>query len=80
MADFDRRKGLDVKVRIKSAQSLQKLQIPFFLQRRMQSTHHVHLGDSEVKSISHCPDNFFDRIFKRVCISFFRGKSAKLAG
>src|SRR5882724_3778536 len=43
MADFDRRKGLDVKVRIESTQSLQRLQIPLFLQRRMQSSHHVHL-------------------------------------
>src|SRR6266550_6329966 len=80
MAGFDRSKGLDVKVRIESTQSLQKLQIPLFLQRRMQSSHHVHLRDSEVKSISHCLDNFVDRIFKRVCIAFFGSKSAKLAG
>src|ERR1044072_2953626 len=80
MAGFDRSKGLDVKVRIESTQSLQKLQIPLFLQRRMQSSHHVHLCDSEVKSVSHCLDNFLDRIFKRVCIAFFGSKSAKLAG
>ena len=31
MADFDRGKSLDMKFGIKSAQSLQKFQIPFFL-------------------------------------------------
>src|SRR5215813_2973639 len=78
MADFDRRKSLDVKVRIESAQSLQKFQIPLFLQRRVQSAHHVHLRDSEAKSISHCPDNFVDGIFKCVCIASFGSKSAEL--
>src|SRR5689334_7379003 len=62
MAGFDRSKGLNVKVRIEGTQSLQKLQIPLFLQRRMQSSHHVHLCDSEVKSTCHCLYNFVDRI------------------
>jgi hypothetical protein len=78
MAGLDRREGLDVKVRIESAQSLQKLQIPLFFERRVQSTHHVHLRNSEVKSISHCRDNFVNRIFKGVCIAFFGSKSTEL--
>ena len=46
----------------------------------MQSSHHVHLCNSELNSISHCLDNFVDRIFKRVSIAFFSSKRAKLAG
>src|SRR4030095_6629931 len=79
MADFDRGKGLDVKIAIKSAQSLQKFQIPFFLQRGVQSAHHVHLGNAEAECFSHYLNNFVDRIFEGMCIALFGSKSAELA-
>ena len=79
MADFDRSKSLDVKFWIESTQSLQKFQVPFLLKRRVQSTYHVHLRNSEGKRVSYDLRNFVDRIFKRVRIAFFGGKGAELA-
>ena len=80
MADFDRSEGLDVKFWIESTQPLQKFQIPFLLERGVQSAYHVHLRNSEWKRISYDLGNFVNRIFKRVRVALFGGKRAELAG
>jgi len=46
----------------------------------MQSAHHVHLGDSELKRVTDRADNFFDGIFKSVRVALFGSKRTELAG
>src|SRR6266513_2969730 len=80
MTNLDGSKGFYVKGGIKSAQPSDKIEIPILFQRRMKSADHMHFGDSQAKRIAHHADDFIDRVFKRVRITFLRGESAKLAG
>src|SRR6266487_3162313 len=80
MTNFDGGKSFDVKIGIERTQLTQKLEIPIFLQGRMQPADHVHLRDSKAERISHYADNFVNRIFKSVCIALLGGESAELAG
>src|SRR6266511_2247396 len=77
---FDSSECFDVKIGIQRPQLAQKPEIPVFLQGRMQSANHVHLGDSEAERIAHHPDNFVNCVFKGVCIALLSGKRAELAG
>jgi hypothetical protein len=45
----------------------------------MQPAHHMHLGNSEGKRISHHANNFVDRVFKSVCVALFGSESTELA-
>src|SRR5438270_4228125 len=80
MANLDRGKCFDVKLRIKSAQLLHKIEIPVFFQCGMQPADHVHLRHSEAERIAHHADDFVNRVLKGVCIALFSGESAELAG
>src|SRR5437867_11104777 len=72
--------SVDVKIGIESAQLTQELEIPIFLQGRVQPADHVHLRDPKAERFSHHADNFVDRVFKGVRIALLGGESAKLAG
>ncbi len=80
MADFDGSECLNVKLRIKRAQSFQKIEIPLFFQSRMQSADHVHLGDPERQRIRHGLNDFVNCVFECVGVPFLGGKRAELAG
>jgi hypothetical protein len=80
MTHLDSSEGFDVEVGIQCSQLAQKMEIPIFLQGRMQPANHVHLGDSQAERITHHADNLVNRVFKGVFIAFLSGKSAELAG
>src|SRR5437773_6405802 len=80
MANLDRGECYDVKPQIEDTQSTQKIQIPFFSQRKMQPAHHVHFRNPEGERIAHYADNFVNRVFKGVRITLFGCESTELAG
>ena len=80
MPNLDRGKCLDVQVRIERAQPPQEVQIPIFLQRRMQTAYHMHLGDTQGKRVPHSTHDFVSSIFERVRVAFPGCKRAELTG
>ena len=78
MTNLDRSECLNVKLRVERAQLAQKIQVPIFLQGRMQPAHHVHLGDSKRKRVIHGGDDFVNRIFEGMCIALFGSKGTEL--
>src|SRR2546423_3913558 len=80
MADFDRGEGLDDDLRIERAQSLQQLEIPFLVQRRVKTADHVHLGDTGGERFFDGGDNIIDRALESMGVPLLRCKGAKLAG
>ena len=79
MTHFDGSEGFDVEIRIQGTQLAQELEIPIFLQCRVQTANHVHLRDSKGERIAYDSDNFVNRVFESVRIAFLGGKSAELA-
>src|SRR5438552_6200518 len=57
----------------------QQLQIPVLLQRRMQTTDHVHLGDANPERFANHTDNLVDRVFEGMRIPFFGRECTELA-
>src|SRR5262245_13340057 len=80
MTNFDGGECLDVELRIECAESSQKLEIPIFLQGRMQPAYHVDLSDPQGECISHRANNFINCIFKRVGVAFLGGECTELTG
>ena len=78
MAHFNRRKRFDVQIRVESAQSPQQIEIPLLFQGRMQTTDHVHFGNSERQRFRYRLNNFADGMLEGMSIPFFGGKRAKL--
>src|SRR5260370_8692037 len=79
MTNLDGGKSFDVKIGIEGAQLAQKLEIPIFLQGRVQPADHVHLRDSKAERFSHHADNFVNRVFKSLCIALLGGEIAEFA-
>ena len=80
MTNLDRGKGFDMKIRIKRAQPVQKVEIPFFLQAGVQPADHMHFSDSKAERIAYHVDDFLNGVLKGVGVAFFSGESAELAG
>ena len=80
MTNFDRGKGLDVQLGIERAELVEQFQIPILFQRRMQTAHHVHLGDSKRQRFPHCAEDVVNRAFKGVRIALACGESTELTG
>ena len=79
VAHFDRSESFDVKIGIERAQVTQKLEVPIFFQGRVEPTHHVHFRYSNAKCFSDRGNNFVNRVFEGVSVTFLRGESAELA-
>ena len=79
MTNLDRGERLNMKLGVERAQPAQKIQVPLFLQGRMQSSYHVHLGDSKRKRVIHGGNDFVNRIFEGVFIALFGSKGTELA-
>ena len=78
MANFDRRKGFNVQIRIESAQSAQQIEIPLLFQGRMQTPDHVHFSNSKRQRFRHRLNNLAGGMLEGMSVPFFGGKRAKL--
>src|ERR1700736_1810682 len=79
MTNLDRGESFNVQARIESAQTIQQFQIPFLFQGWMQTTDHVHFGDSKWKRVRHCLNNFTRCVLERMGVAFLGSKGAELA-
>jgi hypothetical protein len=80
MPDFNRSESFNMKVGIECAQRFEKFDIPFAGQTRMESSHHMHLGDPLPQRVRRGSFNFGYRHFKGVGIPFTRPESTELTG
>src|SRR5207237_10697629 len=74
MPNLDCGKRFDVKVGIESAQIPEQVEVPLFSKRGMQTSDHVHFGNSQAQSVSNRRYNFFRRVFKSMSITLFGRK------
>src|SRR5581483_3044694 len=78
MPDLDRSESFNMKIRVESAQSAKKVQIPLFLETGMESPDHMNFCDSERQGIRDRPNNFVGGMLKSMGVTLLRGKGAKL--
>lgn len=80
MSYFDCGKRLEVKLRVQGAKRLQKLDIPFRGQTRVETSDHMNLGDSLLQSVARCALDLRDRHLEGVRVAPTCTERAKLAG
>src|SRR5262245_49239349 len=77
MAHFNGGESFNVEGRVESAQSAQQVEIPFSLQGGMQTTDHVHFGNSQGQGLGHSLNNLGGSVLESVCVAFLGSKGAK---
>src|SRR5260370_7558579 len=78
MANFNRSEGFDVEIGIERAQSAQQIEIPLFLQGRMQTADHMHFRNPHRNRFCDNLNDLANRTLERIVIPFFASYGAKL--